>query len=280
VALGQLALFTPPATQATRPFLKWAGGKQQLLPELSRRCPSSFRRYFEPFVGGGALFFALAPTRALLADANEDLVVTYRAVRDNVEGVIRALHKHSNTRDHFLAVRSLDPSRLSDVQRAARLIFLNRTCFNGLYRVNRMGKFNTPYGSPARVTICNKDALRSASAALWGTQLEVADFQNAVQEAGRGDFVYLDPPYIPVGKYSDFKRYHREYFGMPEHERLARLFTELDKRGCFVMLSNSHCEDSLRLYKRWNVQVVSAKRLINKDSNGRGHVNEIVVTNY
>jgi len=268
------------ANPSARPFLKWAGGKQQLLSKLIQKCPPSFNAYYEPFLGSGALFFALAPTRAVLSDANEELVVTFQAVRDQVHDVIRHLSQHGNDKDHYLAVRRQNPSTMSAPGRAARLVFLNRTCYNGLYRVNQSGQFNTPFGRYKRPNICNRVALLEASACLRGAEIATLDFRAALERPSSGDFVYLDPPYVPVGRYSDFKRYHKEFFTLDEHRALAVAFTELHQRGCHVMLSNSHCEFTLELFDRWNIEVVYARRLINKNSDGRSPIKEILVTNY
>jgi DNA adenine methylase len=277
---SQYALFAPFPAATHRPFLKWAGGKQQLLHELLERCPSRFNRYFEPFLGSGALFFGLHPRKAFLSDANEELLTAFEVVRDHVNALIRLLPTYKNTRASFLRIRAQDVKTLSKLERAARMIYLNRTCFNGLYRVNRKGRFNTPYGANKRATICNRTGLLTASDALQGTSLRACDYRQSLRSASRGDFIYLDPPYIPVGRFADFKRYHHEPFGREQHEQLARDFADLDERGCHVMLSNSSCEESLRLYKRWNVSTVMARRLINKNGSGRGAIAEILVTNY
>ena len=276
----QLPLLPDLAIPAARPFLKWAGGKQQLLSKLISKCPSSFNAYYEPFLGSGALFFALAPRRAVLSDANEELIVTFQAVRDQVHEVIRHLRRHRNGKEHFLAVRRQNPLTMSAPGRAARLIFLNRTCYNGLYRVNQSGQFNTPFGRYKRPNICNRAALQQASVSLGGAEILALDFRAALERPTSGDFVYLDPPYVPVGRYSDFKRYHKEFFSLDEHRALAVAFAELHERGCHLMLSNSYCEITLKLFDRWNIEVVHARRLINKNSNGRSPIREILVTNY
>ncbi len=276
----QIPLLPDAAIPAARPFLKWAGGKQQLLSRLIPRCPSSFNAYYEPFLGSGALFFALAPRRAVLSDANDELIIAFQAVRDQVRGVIRHLSRHRNDKEHFLAVRRQNPNTMSAPGRAARLVFLNRTCYNGLYRVNQRGQFNTPFGRYKRPNICNRAALQQASLSLRGVEILALDFRTALERPHSGDFVYLDPPYVPVGRYSDFKRYHKESFTLDTHRALALAFAKLDGRGCHVMLSNSYCEFTLKLFDRWNVEVVHARRLINKNSDGRAPIREILVTNY
>lgn len=273
-------MFESAATGPVEPFLKWAGGKRQLLPQLSALLPATFGTYFEPFVGSGALFFALRPTKARLSDANDELIRTYQAVRDDPSAVISVLRQHKNQREYFNRVRALDPRNLSSAERAARVIYLNRTCFNGLYRVNRRGEFNTPFGSYKNPTICNATSILAASRALKGVQIKTSDYAEAVENARRGDLVYLDPPYVPVSEYSDFKRYHSEPFGAREHERLGEVFNILASRGCYVMLSNSLTPFTLRLYGKWNIHRVSARRLINKNADGRAPITEIIVTSY
>ena len=276
----QLSLGEEIPPHPVKPFLKWAGGKQQLLSELHRRKPARFARYFEPFLGGGALFFALRPNMATLSDVNTELITCYEAVRSDVEAVIAELGKHRNALDHFLEVRAQNPDSLSRAQRAARLIFLNRTCYNGLYRVNRRGEFNTPFGRYSNPTICNSAALRAASVALRNAVLHAQDYREVLIKARRGDFVYFDPPYLPLSQYSDFKRYSQVPFGEVQHEELRLVFDELTSRGCFVMLSNSTAARAHTLYEDYFVHLVPAKRLINKNATRRSPVIEMIVTNY
>jgi DNA adenine methylase len=261
------------------PFVKWAGGKRALLPTLTSLAPASYGDYYEPFVGGGALFFALQPSRAFLNDANEELVNCYAVVRDRVDDLLTALTSHRNTEAHFLRVRAQRPEDLDEVARAARLIYLNRTCFNGLYRVNRRGEFNTPYAGYRNPTLVPETSLRAASAALQGVALTAGSYLDGCSSAGRGDFVYLDPPYVPVGAFSDFRRYHREQFREEDHEELARLFKDLDARGCHVRLSNSYTPWVLDLYADWTIHEVTTRRAINSDGAGRGPVREVIVAN-
>lgn len=263
----------------TAPFLKWAGGKRALLPDLIPAMPASYGEYYEPFVGGGALFFALEPSRAFLNDANEELVNCYAVVRDRVDDLLSALAGHRNTEAHFLHVRAQPPEDLDAVGRAARFVYLNRTCFNGLYRVNRRGEFNTPYAGYRNPTLVPEALLRAASAALQSVTLTVGSYLDACMSAGHGDLVYLDPPYVPVGEFADFRRYHREQFREEDHEELARLFKDLDARGCHVRLSNSYTPWVLELYADWNIRTVTARRAINSDGAGRGPVREVIVAN-
>lgn len=261
------------------PFLKWAGGKGSILPQLFKHFPKdvSKRRYFEPFVGGGAVFFALQPRHSHLFDLNPDLVEAYCVVRDRVEELILALGKHSNDPGHFYHVRAQETPRLSPVERAARLIYLNRTCFNGLYRVNRSGQFNVPFGRYANPTICNAEGLRAASRALQGVTVEHADFAEATRSARHGDFVYFDPPYVPTSATSSFTAYYSHKFGEEEHRRLARTFADLAERGVLVALSNSDTPLVKRLYGEFRIAPIVARRNINRVGDKRGYVTELLI---
>lgn len=264
----------------TQPFLKWVGGKTQLLDELIKRVPKEYNVYFEPFIGGGALYFAIAPDEAVLADINDDLVNAYLVVRDNPDELLEALSKYKNEKDFYYSVRSQDQKSLSEIERAARLLYLNRTCFNGLYRVNKSGQFNVPFANYKNPNFVQTERIEAASQILQNTDIHHAGFEKVLVEAKAGDFIYLDPPYYPKDVYSDFKRYNKEQFHTNDHERLAELYNELTERGCFVMLSNSDTPFTRELYKKWRVDTVYAKRLINKDASKRGEVTEIIVTNY
>jgi len=254
-----------------KPFLKWAGGKTQLLPALLELVPDDFNQYIEPFVGAGALFFALAGHRpALISDANEELVHTYIAVRDNVTSVIDRLKEMRNDKEFFYFVRSQDVSQLKPYERAARLIFLNKTCFNGLYRVNRHGRFNTPYNGNEGANFIQEDVLIAASNALKGVKIAFGDYRAILEEnATNGDFVFLDPPYQPVGKYSDFKRYTKERFHEDDHRNLAAEFKRLVEIGCRVILTNSVHDSILELFADYETKIVDSKRLISSDSRTR-----------
>ncbi|MGH7286142.1 MAG: DNA adenine methylase [Polyangiaceae bacterium] len=275
-----------------RPFLKWAGGKTKLLPELVSRLPREMRTYAEPFCGGGALFFALAEERknhrrtferAILADRNEELVVSYNAIKTDVGGVIEALGPYVYDRDLFYATRKKDPKTLSSAERAARLIFLNRTCFNGLWRVNSKGEFNVPFGRYKNPTICDERTLRAASEALQDATILHADFAEVTRELGGGakiDFVYFDPPYAPVSETADFTAYAAGGFGFADQERLARELAALRDRGAMGMLSNADTPNMRVLYKEFGVHVVAAPRAINSDPTKRGVAAELVVTTW
>ena len=263
-----------------QPFLKWAGGKTQLLDELIARVPQHFNTYYEPFIGGGALFFAISPDDAVLADINQDLVNAYLVVRDHPEELIEALSKFENEKEAFYEVRSQDQATLSPIDRAARLIYLNRTCFNGLYRVNKSGQFNVPFAGYKNPNIIQAEKIIRDSKVLQNTTVYHSGFEKVLDKAVEGDFIYLDPPYYPQSVYSDFKRYNKEQFYKEDHERLAELYNELSDRGCQVMLSNSDTPFTRDLYKHWRVDTVFAKRMINSDATKRGEVTEIIVTNY
>ncbi|MFV9505500.1 MAG: DNA adenine methylase [Oscillochloridaceae bacterium umkhey_bin13] len=276
-----------------RPFLKWAGGKGQLLPELINRLPTQFRRYHEPFVGGGAFFFALWGQGRLhhgasLSDSNPELIDCYRAVRDHVEDLIAALlhHKpHFGDRAYFYEVRAWDREanfrERSLVERAARTIFLNRTCYNGLYRLNNKGFFNAPFGNYKNPLIVDPDNMRETSRALRQVELHEGDFGQVVERAVPGDLIYFDPPYVPVSPTASFTAYTRHGFAEPEQQRLARLFFELAERGCYVMLSNSATSLVRSLYANAPLsRTVLASRKINCDGKKRGEVEELIVCSY
>jgi DNA adenine methylase len=277
---------TSPKRVPAKPFLKWAGGKTQLLEQMRPFVPDGCRTYFEPFLGGGAVFFALAPKRAFLADANAELINAYEMVRDCPVELIGLLEYHSARIDkrYFYEVRRERPEELSPVARAARLIFLNKTCFNGLYRVNSKGEFNVPYGLdyyPGRKPVLyEREAILAASDALRSASLSVADYRAAVASAGRGDFVYLDPPYHPLSATSGFTSYTKKHFGDAEQRELAETFRSLDARGARVLLSNSPTPLVLSLYEGFRVETLKARRAINSKGTGRGEINEILVRNF
>jgi len=263
------------------PFLKWAGGKGQLLAQILARMPREIvGTYVEPFLGGGAVFFELARSgrikRARLSDRNPELVGTYEAVRDELPAVIRALGAHRNDEAHYYEVRALDPGTLSIAERAARMIFLNRVGYNGLYRVNSQGLFNVPFGRYRNPKICDVEGLTHASKALQIADIAVADFAETCAGVGVGDVVYLDPPYVPMSKTSNFTSYSGR-FDEAEHRRLAATFAELVERGAFVLLSNSDTKLSRSLYTGYKIATVEATRAINSKVDKRGVVREVLV---
>ena len=263
---------------APKPILKWAGGKTQLLGELLPKVPSSYNRYIEPFVGGGAMFFALQPENGLIADSNPELINMYRQVSDNVEAVIRQLETYQNTKDMFYLVRGLDWETMTHAEAAARTIYLNKTCFNGLYRVNKRGQFNVPYGGYSNPKICDADMLRAASALLKHTEILCGDYMLVLDHYAKpGDFIFLDPPYLPISEYSDFKRYTKEQFYEEDHVELAKTVMRMHERGCHVILTNSNHPLVHELYAPFNIEVIQTKRYIScSGSNRKGE--DVIVT--
>ena len=267
---------------AARPFVKWAGGKGQLLVQMAPFFPPyhAYRRYFEPFLGGGAVFFHLQPSIAFLSDTNEELINAFRIVRDHVEELIQSLRKHRNEAGYYYQVRAQDPKTLSPVERASRFIFLNKTCYNGLYRVNRKGRFNVPFGRYKNPKILDEENLRSASIALRSAHLEVKDFEEALTIAERGDFIYLDPPYHPLSATSSFTSYTSSGFGEDQQRRLASVYRDLDQRGALLMLSNSDTPLIRELYHDFRIIELQANRAINSRGDRRGPVTELLTLNY
>jgi DNA adenine methylase len=261
------------------PFLKWVGGKTSLLPELLRHVPDRLRRYHEPFVGGGALFFAVAPRRATLSDSNGELVHCYRQVRDDVYSVLDALARHVYDRDHYHKIRALEPRQLTPAARAARFIYLNKTCFNGLWRVNRAGRFNVPIGRYKNPRFHDPSTLISAHQALRGVDVLHAQFEEALARAHPGDFVYLDPPYDPVSATSSFASYTADGFSWDDQKRLARSCIALNRRGVRFLLSNSATGRIRELYRGFEQRLVRAPRFINSKAESRGRVDELLVFN-
>jgi DNA adenine methylase len=264
------------------PVLKWAGGKSQLLPHILERLPEQIETYYEPFVGGGAVFFALAGKqrfqRAVLGDRNPNLVAVYQALKQDPDGVIERLRSYqkSHSEAAYYEVRKKKPRAL--VEKAARVIYLNKTGFNGLYRVNRSGEFNVPFGRYENPRILNEPRLRAVAEVLAKVEIKLADFEEICKMAKKGDAVYLDPPYLPVSTTSNFAEYHAEPFGLEEHERLAKVFDKLRKRGVCAVLSNSDTPDTRRLFDAPNLEIVAARRAINSDHTRRGPVGEILVS--
>jgi len=267
------------------PFLKWAGGKRQLLGHIEALLPERIDTYFEPFLGGAAVFFRLAAgrrfRRAVLADANPELVNCYQAIRDDVDGVVDELRGYRNNRVLYYRVRRRDPAKLSPTARAARLIYLNRCGYNGLYRVNSSGQFNVPFGRYHRPVICDEDRLRTASEALRDVEILCDDFANTLKRVGRRDFVYLDPPYVPLSATASFTAYARRGFGSEDQERLAAVLRALGTRKVPALLSNSDCGTTRELYRGFErIDRVPVRRAINSVAHGRGPVDEILVRSF
>lgn len=273
-----------PGINRAGPFLKWAGGKSQLLTTYSDFLPENFGNYFEPFLGGAAVFFYLRRNRptfqATLSDLNQELVNCYDAVKNDVEELIRCLKQHRNEPEYFYHLRAQDPQKMKDVERAARLIFMNKTCFNGLYRVNSKGQFNVPFGSYKNPRTCDEVNLRAASGVLEQTEVFCRPFEAVLEQAKKGDFVYFDPPYQPLSSTANFTGYTKDSFSSADQERLSQVFRKLDKRGCLLMLSNSDCPFIRSLYQGFHIKSVQAMRAINCKAEGRGRISEVLVMNY
>jgi DNA adenine methylase len=271
--------------QAT-PFLKWVGGKGKLRHALGALMPKGVElmRHVEPFVGGGALFFARGPERALLADINLDLIRAYEAVRDEPAAVLNHLTRLARGHDQesYYGVRERFNARKQKTQaeRAAHFIYLNKTCFNGLYRVNRQGQFNVPMGRYAKPNIADTDTIFAASAALQRADIRHMPFEALLSEARPGDFIYFDPPYEPVSRTANFTAYAQDGFAQADQQRLRDVFRALDKRGAKLMLSNSDVPFIRDLYRGFQIDEVLAPRAVSCDAKGRKEAREVVVRNY
>ena len=275
---------------SVKPFVKWVGGKRQLLRDIIPLIPEDYTRYIEPFAGGGAVFFSLssqiqkAGIPAWLNDINPELVNSYLMVRDQPDALLADLRTHIYDKDYFLNLRALDRTEeglaaLGTIARASRFIYLNRTAFNGLYRVNAKGQFNVPFGRYTNPLIAAADRIYACSAALQNIQITCTSFDQVLSRAGAGDFVYLDPPYIPLSQTSYFTSYSHDGFGLDEQVKLARLLYELDKRGGRFIASNAYVPELAELYAGFAIREVKATRAINADKKGRNAVSEALITN-
>jgi DNA adenine methylase len=268
------------------PILKWVGGKSRILAQLTPLLPRGVElmRHVEPFVGGGAMFFARRPERALLADVNPQLCATYEAVRDDVDTVIGHLGElsknHGPERYYHVRHRYNHAARLSAAERAAMFVYLNKTCFNGLHRVNRRGEFNVPAGRYQNPRILDEALLHAASRQLRSAELRCESFETLLKHAKPGDFVYFDPPYEPVSSTANFTAYSQNGFSREDQAKLRDVYAELDRRRCKLMLSNSDVPFIRELYKKFRIDLVAAPRAINCDATRRGLVSEVVVRNY
>ncbi len=274
-------LFT--ITAKPKPFVKWAGGKRQLLPILTKYIPPKFGTYIEPFVGGGALLFELCPAKAVISDINEELINAYLAIKDAPEKLIKELKKHVNTKEYFYAMRSVDPKTLTPVERASRFIYLNKTCFNGLYRENSKGQFNVPFGRYKNPKICDEENIMAVSTFLNSIDITIlcCDYKETCNIAKPGDFIYLDPPYYPLSKTANFTKFHKKDFSTKDQIELAEVFKELDRKGCYVMMTNSNSDFIKNLYQKYKIQEVHANRFINSKADGRGKaLTDILITNF
>lgn len=265
----------------SKPFLKWAGGKSRLIPQYINYFPDNYNTYYEPFLGGGAIFFYLQPTKAILTDINAELINVYKCVCNQVEDLIPLLENHQkhHNRDYYYWMRS--QKLTDDIEKAARIIYLNKTCFNGLYRENSKGEFNVPMGKYKNPKICHQELLRSASIALKSTTIELKSFEYIVDFADSDDdFVYFDPPYHPRSSTSNFTTYSHHNFGVEQQEKLAEIFKTLHKKGVKVMLSNSDTPLIEDLYKDFNIHPIQAARVINSKAKNRGKITEFLITSY
>lgn len=263
---------------APKPFLKWVGGKRQLLPEILARAPQRFGAFHEPFLGGGAVYFALQPSRAFLSDSNERLIRAYSGVRDECDTVIEKLGKLPHERTFYERYRKRRIDRNSDADVAAWMIYLNRTGYNGLYRVNSKNLFNVPFGCYVRPRICRPENLRACARALAGAELSVGDFAAVLERARPGDFAYFDPPYVPLSATSSFRSYTRDGFDHAAQERLRDVARELKRRKVHVLLSNSSATLVRDLYRGFDVREVSASRQVNSKASGRGKIVELLIS--
>ena len=268
---------------APRPIVKWAGGKRQLLQILNTAAPPDHGRYFEPFLGGGALFFSRRPDRATVSDANPELVNCYLIVRDQINALMDDLATHKNDEKYFYSIRAKNPAEMSEVARAGRFIYLNKTCFNGLYRENSEGKFNCPFGRYLNPTILDRSNLIAVHSYLKNADIRILcrDYREVATDALAGDFVYFDPPYNPLTTTASFTKYLRSDFGEWQQRELAALFRELTRKGVLAMLSNSNTQLIHDLYRGFDIHPIKASRSINCKGTHRGRqMNEVIIRNY
>lgn len=269
------------------PVVKWVGGKRQLLDEITPLLPKRITSYCEPFLGGGAVLFAIQPTKAIVNDLNQDLITVYEVIRDDVESLLESLKKHQNTAEYFYTIRDMDRNKeayqaMSKIERASRLIYLNKTCFNGLFRVNSSGEFNSPFGHYKNPNIVNEPILRAVSKYFIASNIMFysEDFAETLKRVRRGGFVYLDPPYDPVSDTASFTGYNKGGFDRKEQLRLKQCCDELTQRGVKFMLSNSATEFIKELYAEYEITIVKAKRAINSNASKRGAIEEVLIRNY
>lgn len=269
------------------PIVKWVGGKRQLLPEIKKYIPNRISTYYEPFLGGGAVLFDLQPKKAIVNDINEELINLYNVVKEHAEELIEDLKKYENNSEYFYKIRELDRNKevflkLSNIERASRIHYLNKTCYNGLFRVNMAGQFNSPFGNYKNPNITNQITIRAVSKYLndANIQFKCGDYEDALKGIRRGSFVYFDPPYDPVSDSSNFTGYAKGGFDRNEQTRLKLLCDKLNLKGVNFLLSNSSTEFILDLYKDYNIEIIKAKRSINSNGDERGEVDEVLVRNY
>lgn len=276
-----------PKNKLVSPVLKWVGGKRQLLPSIKPMLPKRITSYCEPFVGGGAVLFDLQPKKAVINDINSDLILVYTVIRDNVEALIELLETYPNEESFYYELRNIDRDqtkydKLSDIERAARVIFLNKTCYNGLYRVNNAGEFNSPFGKYKSPNIVNAPVLRAVCAYFNSSEITFSstDFALVLEQVRKGTFVYLDPPYDPVSDTSSFTGYSKGGFSREQQIQLRDCCDRLNARGIKFMLSNSATDFIREQYSNYHITIVQAKRAINSVASKRGDVDEVIITNY
>ncbi|MHA1518625.1 MAG: DNA adenine methylase [Promethearchaeota archaeon] len=266
------------------PFLKWAGGKRQLINQIDPYLPASYDNYIEPFVGGGALYFYLLPPNAIIMDINPVLINVYRVIKNNVEKLIELLQLHRNEKDYYYSVREMDRSpdfaSKSNAEKASRTIFLNRCCFNGLYRVNSKGYFNVPFGKYKNPKYCDTPNLRAVSQVLQDVSIQEGSFSRVLDFATPESFIYFDPPYMPLTETANFTSYTQNNFGPEDQIQLKQVADQLNAKGCRFLLSNSYCDFILDLYKDYNIHTVQATRAINSNAKKRGKIPEVLISNY
>ncbi len=270
-----------------QPFLKWAGGKRQLLPVINELIPENYSTYYEPFVGAGAVLFDMQPKKAVINDANEELINVYQVIKNNIDELIIDLKEHINEEDYYYDVRKLDRTKeyknMSDVKKASRILFLNKTCYNGLFRVNQQGEFNVPFGRYKNPNIVNEKTLRAVHYYLNNNDVRIlnVDFEEAIKYMRKEAFVYFDPPYHPISDTSSFTGYTTDGFDAQDQKRLKKLCDSLDERGCRFLLSNSSADLILDLYQDdYTLDFVDANRSINSKGDSRGEIKEVLVRNY
>lgn len=270
-----------------KPILKWVGGKRQLMPEIENRIPSEYKNYYEPFLGGASVLIALQPENAFVNDINPELINVYKQVKEHEEKLINSLKKHKNESEYFYEIRSIDRDKklyknLNLIERASRIIFLNKTCYNGLYRVNSRGELNAPFGRYKNPLICDEKNIREISSFFNNSNIEFynEDFEVFLSRCENGDFVYLDPPYDPVSESSSFTGYSSGGFSRNDQKRLKKICDQLNEKGVYFLLSNSDTDFINELYKEYNIDKVNAKRNINSNGSKRGSVKEVMVRNY
>lgn len=276
----------PKKNRLVQPVVKWAGGKRQLLQEIDKYIPKRISTYYEPFLGGGALLYHLQPRRAIVCDVNEELINVYNVIRDNVEELIFDLQQHANTEDHYYYIREMDRlpeyEQMTNIQKASRIIYLNKTCYNGLFRVNSQGQFNVPFGKYKKPNIVNDIMLRAVSGFLNNNDIRFlnVDYEESLHGIRRGAFVYFDPPYDPVSDTSSFTGYTFDGFGRDEQLRLKQVCDRLNQRGIKFLLSNSATPFIKGLYEEYIIETVGANRSINSNAGNRGEISEVLVRNY